>query len=315
MRALLLAVALAGGVIGPAAAQVSPGEGSPDTTFDRISPFGEVGTYQLEPVYNYLSVYGLTDRHDIQTTSGAGSIDLEGGAISLESGTGTDDNALLQSVRPGIYAAGRTGEAGQGIVPITLPAANSTAYMRWGAYNIDSGANVELHLIGRRYDVTGKDERDNRTAGSVRTGIDLADGTLAATVCVRRKDVYPAGTGRENTVSAFAQRVDVITDAKTTYFVAAVDSVSGGTWGTPASTPNDETGLEFNTGVTSFGSIRYSSGPFPATSSKQGNAPQLTTAEAALIPLRGSEPLCVLARGEGANPSATDVYFTVLERQ
>jgi hypothetical protein len=416
-----------------------------DGLSDRKSPFGEMGVYELDPIFNYLSSYGLTARHDIQTTTGGSTIGVDNGFINLTSGTGSSDSALLQSVRPGIYAAGRSAEAGQGIIPKQLPATNSSGYIRWGAYNInssgnigdgsvaeitdddndgnlelcfsyyansaekqrrcgiekasgtvqsdnnesfngdpvpsgfdpfaegfvsvmaynwygiggvsnriyypkengsgtvgewdvhtfvpasgesfsdpnlflrqeanagDSGGVVELNVGGRRFDVTGKDERDSREVGAVRVGQSLTDGTLAATVCVRRETEYPAGTGRENTVSALAENVRILTSGQVTYYVSSVASVSGGTWETAGNTPDDESALEFNTGVTGFGAVKFSTGPLPGLGSGNNKA-LLNEGDAALLPLRDTEPLCVLAQGEGATPTV-DTYMTMIERQ
>lgn len=107
-----------------------------------LTPFNEQMVGQLQSTFNYQSTWGLTARHDLQDTSGTGSIDLEGGYISLETGSTAGGTAELTTVEYGRYFPGRGAVAGVGFLPVEIPTGDGV--IQWGAFTDSDGAYFRI---------------------------------------------------------------------------------------------------------------------------------------------------------------------------
>jgi hypothetical protein len=129
------AALLVGAAAFPASAQR---DGMEKLDYMPTDTFGYLPTFQLDPIFNYLSTYGPTSRHNRETLTNSASHDLEGGFLSCETGTTAESECQVDTVETGRYEAGREARWGMGRYPVTLPTDDGAIEV--GAFTDDDGS-------------------------------------------------------------------------------------------------------------------------------------------------------------------------------
>lgn len=106
-------------------------------TFPRITDFEEsVTASRVTDVYA-LPTYGTTDRRDVVTVTGGGTVTAADGELSVATSAAANDTAQLDTVDRSAYIPGSQGQVGIGVRVPTLPADDQVG--RWGLYDDANG--------------------------------------------------------------------------------------------------------------------------------------------------------------------------------
>lgn len=102
----------------------------------------EVAVAEYTPIIELKSTLGLSDRRDVQTTTGSASISTTNGEIKLSTGSTANSKATLDTALFGPYLSGLEALAGAAFRAGSSPTGNQV--IRVGYFNANDGFGVQL---------------------------------------------------------------------------------------------------------------------------------------------------------------------------
>lgn len=117
-----------------------------------------------------------------------------------------------------------------------------------GATAPASGLN--LYVGGRQYSVFGPFNPKRRITSERRLNVTAATSNFVPTVSFRRKDIFPPGSARANSVSCKVEGLDIIAEVDTIYEIRLAPTLTGTNFTTPTGTSPSETALLADTSAT-----------------------------------------------------------------
>ncbi|TYS67654.1 hypothetical protein FZC76_13850 [Sutcliffiella horikoshii] len=140
-----------------------------------------------------------------------------------------------------------------------------------------TGTNLTLFVAGRQYSIIGNYKPVFRVTSERRSF--TATTTLSPVISFQRKAIFPAGSGRPNSVNVTLEGLDLLTGADIYYQVLLGSTINGTFVNFPTATtniPNSETALLVNNNSTTFttlGQVIFQG----LAAGAQGNTRSLTT--------------------------------------
>ncbi|WP_223701152.1 hypothetical protein [Sutcliffiella deserti] len=175
-----------------------------------------------------------------------------------------------------------------------------------------TGTNFTLYLAGRQYSIIGNYNPVFRVTSERRSF--TATTTLAPVISFQRKAIFPAGSGRPNSVNVTLEGLDLLSGSDIYYQVILGSTINGAFVNFPTATtniPNDETALLVNNNSTSFttlGQVVFQG----LAAGNQGNTRSLTTGSL-LDLILADDQIITLAVATFSGTSAIQAAFRVSE--
>ncbi|OLO37231.1 hypothetical protein BTR23_13755 [Alkalihalophilus pseudofirmus] len=175
--------------------------------------------------------------------------------------------------------------------------------------NEDTPGEVELFVAGRQYSILGKYGPEFRITSERRTA--TVETTLFPLISFRRKNEFPPGSNRSNSVTVTLEEIDLLTGSDGFFQIILGGTLTGGTgfinFPTANTTiPNNETGLLVNNSATgiSGGQVVYQG----VVGGAIGNVRNLATESLRNIQLPGITPITFAVATFSGSTTMTGVF-------
>lgn len=104
-----------------------------------------------------------------------------------------------------------------------------------------NGGSFAMNVFGRYFAQLGSTNRTNRITAERRLSVNAGSAAFVPTVSFQRKSIFPAGSGRPNTVSVQIHSFDIIASGDIAWQLRFGSTLTGASFGNVSDTPTSET--------------------------------------------------------------------------